>query len=215
MIKLKEYSNSLENTLINTNLQKISVDLTEFTLDQLVDEGVLEGIPIIRSIYQVGKTAIRIRDMLFLKKIIYFLAEIKEVPKEKRKQMVDVINSSEKYRTKVGEKLLFIIDRCEDHEKAAIIAKLFKAFINEKIDYNDFLRLANIIDRIMIEDLDWFLNNEIEREFFFEDLDDFIVTGLFTFTLEDQRDRDRSLPSKYELQVSVSNIGSKLREVLK
>lgn len=138
MIELKEYSNSFEKTLKNTDLQNVSIDLAEVAIDQLIDDGVFKDIPILGTIYGVGKAALQIREILFLKKIIYFLTEIKDVPPYKREQMVETINTSEKFRTKVGEKLLFIIDRCEDYEKAQIIAKLFKAFINETIDYNDF-----------------------------------------------------------------------------
>ena len=214
MIELKEYSNSFEKTLKNTDLQNVSIDLAEVAIDQLIDDGVFKDIPILGTIYGVGKAALQIREILFLKKIIYFLTEIKDVPPYKREQMVETINTSEKFRTKVGEKLLFIIDRCEDYEKAQIIAKLFKAFINETIDYNDFLRSSSIVDRIMIEDLYWFVNHEVEGEMFYE-LDDLISTGLLTFTVEDQSDRDLKLPSKYELRAYVSDIGSKIRKVLK
>jgi hypothetical protein len=211
---LKEYSNSFEKTLKNTDLQNVSIDLAEVAIDQLINDGVFKDIPILGTIYGVGKAALQIREILFLKKIIYFLTEIKDVPPYKREQMVETINTSEKFRTKVGEKLLFIIDRCEDYEKAQIIAKLFKAFINETIDYNDFLRSSSIVDRIMIEDLYWFVNHEVEGEMFYE-LDDLISTGLLTFTVEDQSDRDLKLPSKYELRAYVSDIGSKIRKVLK
>lgn len=66
----------------------------------------------------------------------------------------------------------------------------------------------------MIEDLYWFVNHEVEGEMFYE-LDDLISTGLLTFTVEDQSDRDLKLPSKYELRAYVSDIGSKIRKVLK
>ncbi len=209
MIELKKYSNSLEKTLKNTDLQNVSIGLAEVAMDQLIDNGVLKEIPILGSIYGIGKATLQIREILFLKKIIYFLTEIKDIPPFKREQMVEKINSSDKFRTKVGEKLLFIIDRCEDHEKSQIIAKLFKAFINNTIDYSDFLRSSSIVDRIMIEDLNWFVNHEVEAENFY-DLDGLISTGLLAFSVEDQSDRDLKLPSKYELRAYVSDIGSKI-----
>ena len=214
LIKLNEYSNSLEETLKNADLQNVGIGLAEVAVDQVIDNGVLKEIPILGSIYGFGKAALKIREILFLKKMIYFLSEIKDIPPYKRKQMVEKINTSEKFRAKVGEKLLFIIDRCDDHEKSKIIAKLFKAFINETIDYNDFLRSSSIIDRIMVEDLYWFLDQDIEG-LMLNELDDIISTGLFTFMVEDQRDRDLKLPSRYELRAYVSDIGSKIRKVLK
>ena len=97
MIELKEYSNSFEKTLKNTDLQNVSIDLAEVAIDQLIDDGVFKDIPILGTIYGVGKAALQIREILFLKKIIYFLTEIKDVPPYKREQMVETINTSEKF----------------------------------------------------------------------------------------------------------------------
>ena len=47
--------------------------------------------------------------------------EIKNISATKRRDMINKIDNSGKFRTKVGEKLLYIIDKCEDHEKSQII----------------------------------------------------------------------------------------------
>ena len=214
MAELKDYSNSLEDTLKDSDLQNVSIGLAEVVLDNLVDNEIVKEIPIIGSVVGFGKVALGIRERIFLKKIIYFISELKNIPPVKRKKVIDKINNSGKFRTKVGEKLLFIIDRCEDHDKSQLIARMFAAFINEKISYEDFSKSANIIDRIMLEDLAWFINQHYD-DFVFEEVGELINVGLVDFDIRDQRELDLKLPSKYELSAHTTDIGCKIRDVLR
>lgn len=157
MPELNQLSNSLEKTLKDSDLQNVTTGLAEVVIDSLMQDGIAKDIPIIGTIVGVGRAALGIRERLFLKKIIFFISELHDIPANKRHAMVDHINKSDQYRTKVGEKLLYIIDKCEDHEKSQVIARLFKAFIQEKLSYNEFLRSASIVDRTMLEDLKWFI----------------------------------------------------------
>ncbi|MBS4068029.1 MAG: hypothetical protein KGZ62_05475, partial [Sulfurimonas sp.] len=77
--------------------------------------------------------------------------------------MIDKIDNSKEFRTRVGEKLLYIIDRCEDHEKTQIVARLFAAFIHDRITYQDFLQASSIVERIMLDDLRYFLKHDLDR----------------------------------------------------
>jgi len=214
MTELKDYSKSLEETLKDSNLQNISVGLAETVLDSLVENGIVKDIPIIGSVVGIGKVALGVRERIFLKKIIYFISELKSIPAKKRKQIVDNINNSGRFRTKVGEKLLFIIDRCEDYEKSQLIARMFAAFINQKISYGEFLRSASIIDRIILEDLIWFINQSFD-DFMFEEAGELINVGLVNFDIRDQQELDFKLPSKYELSANTTDIGYKIKEILK
>jgi len=129
MTELKELAKSLDKTIKHTDLQNVTVDLSEVLIDSLIDDGIAKDIPIIGTIVGLGKATLGIRDSLFLKKVIYFISEIKNIPANTRNQMIDKIDSSKEYKIKVGEKLLYIIDKCEDHQKSSIIARLFVGFI--------------------------------------------------------------------------------------
>lgn len=214
MPELREYSNSLEKTLKDSDLQSVTVGLAEVFLDNLIDEGIVNDIPIIGTVVGLGKVTLGIKERLFLKKIIYFISELRSIPPNKRKQMVDKIDSSGAFRTRVGEKLLYILDSCEDHEKAQIVARLFAAFITQELSYQEFLRSSSIIERTMLEDLNWFINYEYD-DFGIEEAGDLINTGLFSLAIEDPRDRDLKAPRGYELRVYLNEIGVKMREILK
>jgi hypothetical protein len=212
--ELSEYSNSLEKTIKDTDLQNVSIGLSEVFLDELMDNGIVKDIPIIGTVVGLGKATLGIKERLFLKKIIYFISELKNIPPDKRRRMIDKIDSSGKFRTKVGEKLLFIIDSCEDHEKAQVIARLFASFISQKLSYQEFLRSSCIVERTMLEDLNWFVDYEYD-DFMFEEVGDLINSGLFSLEIVDPHDYDHKVPRGLELRVYLNEIGKKIRDVLK
>lgn len=168
MTEIKDLSNAFSETIKDTNLKDISVDISEILVDNLLEDGILKDIPIIGTILKLGKFSLNLKDHLFIKKIIYFISELKEVSPKKRNEIISKIDNSEEYRTKIGEKLLFIIDKCEDRIESEYVAKFFKAFLNEEIYYSDFLRCTYILQNIFIEDFEYFINHNPPEKKSFE-----------------------------------------------
>ena len=164
MNNLQDLSNSLDETIKDSNLTEINIELSEVLLDSFMEDGIAKDIPIIGTILKLGKFSMSLKEHLFLKKIIYFISNLKEIPAKKRNEMVSKIDDSKTQRIKVGEKLIYIIDKCEDHISTEYVAKFFKAFLLEKISYSEFLRCTSIIQNIFIEDFEYFISNEnLER----------------------------------------------------
>lgn len=148
---------SFNQSLVNTSLSDATIDLAESSIDKLIDNEVVKNIPIAKTLIGAMQAGANIRDRLFLKKIMAFLQNLDDVDVETRRKMINEINDSQKYRLEVGEKLLYIIDNCNDHEISEIIAKLFVAFLYEDISYNEFIIAAEIASRLTINDIEWFL----------------------------------------------------------
>lgn len=163
MCNIKQCSDALTTSLIDSDLSGIPADLLETSIDQYLDEGVLQDIPIVKTFMGLIKTGRNIKDKLFLKKIITFLQNLQDVDVKKRQEMIEEIDGSSQYQLKVGEKLLYILDHCEDYEKASYIAKLFKCFINEQIDYFHFNILVDLINNMPTVILRHFLAVDIDR----------------------------------------------------
>lgn len=136
--EINKLSNSLEETLKDSDLQNVTADLADSISEALLNDGFIKEVPIISTIVGLTKAAISLNDRLLIKKLIYFISELNGINQEKRNKLISEIDSSEKQKIKVGEKLLYIIDKCEDHYSAKYIAILFKAFLDEKIDYSQF-----------------------------------------------------------------------------
>jgi hypothetical protein len=168
------------NSIVIEESGNLSKDFLELGIDSLIDDGVLKDIPIVGSLFSITKLTIAIKDKILLKKISYFLFELNSISENKRLEFIDKLQNDESYGEKVGEKLLLIIDKINDYSKSKFIGKLFAATIKEKIDYNTFLKLSNIIDRCFCNDLYKLkLINELKYDEYNEDdIDEFYNLGL-------------------------------------
>jgi hypothetical protein len=90
---------------------------------------------------------------IFEKKILRFLIELEKVLLEKRVGFVSKLNADSKHAREVGEKLLILIERIDDLDKPALLARVFAAYLEQEIDYELFIRLASVIDRALVSDI--------------------------------------------------------------
>ena len=223
---MDQISSSLYETIISYELKDLSVDIAEVFTDEFLEEGIIKELPIIKTIHSIYKTGISIKDKLFIKKLLYFLKEFKNVDLKKRTELINKIDHSETYKTKVGEKLLLIIDRVDEYEKAEIIGKLFKAFLNEILDYDLFIRCSKIVENVVPDDLKSFIKVDVEK-YELVDISDYISWGVLEFKpfnleiiqrqnydyREDQEKWYELNDAKIECELSF--IGKKLKEALK
>ena len=225
-------SNSFEKTLKDSDLQSVGGNLSELIIDSVIEDGVLKDIPIVSTIIGLSNIGMKISDRILLNKIISFLIELKNIPISKREEMVNKIDKSKKYEIKVGEKILLIIDRCNDYENSKFVAKLFSAYIMEKIDYADFLRGANIIQSVEINDFKKFLKlekNKFQYSFTnrdnlnYEDVKYLLHVGIFESHTEEitvrEQDDWKLADQPYvveggDLTYDITELGKKIYEVL-
>lgn len=139
--------------LINSDFGKISKDILEIPLDSFIENETLKKIPIfgtIVNLYNLGST---INDKIFANKLIHFLKELEGINPDIIQREIQYIDDSKEYKHKVGEKILEIINRIDSEEKPKIIGRLFKNFLLKNINYKEFLKLSDIIEKIFYYDL--------------------------------------------------------------
>ena len=85
---------SFDETIVASDLSGISADLLEKSIDALMEDGILQFIPIVRTIAGAIKTAGNIQDRLFLNKILSFLFHLKDVDSRQRQKMINDIDRS-------------------------------------------------------------------------------------------------------------------------
>ena len=160
---MSEIEKSITETIKTSNLSELTIDYAEVFTDSVLKDGILKDIPIVNSIVGVGKIGFAINDYLFLKKILSFLVNIKDVHQSQREKLLLKIENSEKYQKNVGEAILLIINKIDDLEKPKIIGKIFSFFLNGEIDYETFLRLSQSIEKVFLPDL----SKLIQMEFYY------------------------------------------------
>ncbi|ELA9714082.1 TPA: hypothetical protein KD131_004660 [Vibrio parahaemolyticus] len=214
-------SKSLEDSLKKDDLSNLAVNIGEVGIDAILDNGVLRDIPILSSIVGGINAIGSVRDALFTKKLVSFLSELSDIPVEQRRSMIDSIDNSDDYKVKVGEKLIYIIEKAEDHYTSKVIAIFFSEFLVGEITYNQFLKISRIIDSMFIGDFLEFASESSEPIDFDSD-NTFINTGLVDVYFEPVIVKDSNYYDDCEKYVTsggaslyVIPIGELVRSILK
>ncbi len=202
----------LTETIKDANFQDVIMDLGETAIDTIFDDGVLKEIPILGSVLGLARATMTIQDKLFTKKLLTFLLQLQNTDTKSRKEQINKIDNDPNYKTKVGEKILHIIDKCEDSEKAAYIGKLFQCYIEEKLHYEDFLRASKCIELTFLYDLKRFIKekwNNMEME----EAGDLVGSGLMTAIYTPGEQTWGNVGSG-TLKVKASGIGKLIQDLL-
>ncbi|MBD2385414.1 hypothetical protein [Cylindrospermum sp. FACHB-282] len=155
----KKASNNIGQSLIESlgisQLSDITTELSDIALDALFNqnEGFVKEIPIFGWVIKTYGAVVNVRDRMFLKKVADFLYGTRSLSEKEREKFKDKISTDPELSKKVGESLLLLLDRHEDFEKSLILGKIFAGYMKGSIDYVTFSKLANVIDRAFISDL--------------------------------------------------------------
>ena len=105
-----------------------------------------------------------------------FLKETEKIEQEKKEKFKRKIESNRKYGNKVGEHLVIILDRYDHLTKAVYLAKVFSAYLDENITYEDLLRLSFSIEKAFISDLN---NLKLYYDKNLEEVEDYKLQNLY------------------------------------
>jgi hypothetical protein len=147
-----QLSNSLIETIKNSELKKNVGDLLEVGIDSFLNEGILKEIPGISLLNGFWKTVIAIRDYRFLNKLLLFLDESAKLPLEKRLELIENLEDNE-FQKEAGEKLIAIIDNLETSSKSILLGKLICLFGIKIIDKEEFWRISFVIEKLPMNDI--------------------------------------------------------------
>jgi len=144
---------SLEKSIFSQEGKDLAVDYSEIALDKILDSDLLNEIPIIKSVLGLYKIGLGIRERHLVKKIAKFLFQLQDIPQVEKDKFLSSLATNAKMKDEVLEKLILLLERLDDTEKAMIVGNLFKATINGNVNIDDFQKLCSIIDRGYIRDL--------------------------------------------------------------
>lgn len=141
--------NSLQENVANT-----VGELAEVGLDCVLEDGVLRDIPIVSSAISLYKIGSSIKERHNIKKLIAFLNAINKgiVDEEKRIEYQKKFQSNEKFRNQEIEYILVLIDRYISMDKPEMLAKLYLAYLDGTIIWEEFTMYAEVIDRFLLLD---------------------------------------------------------------
>lgn len=112
----------------------------------IVFDETLDGISFFKSV----KAMASIPNQLFFNKVERFLVGLDSVDDKQRRSF---FAKNEKKLIENFETTLNLINKVEDRRKVDYLSKLFSAFIEESIGYNEYLRLASLVANTPSTDL--------------------------------------------------------------
>jgi len=106
---------SIELKLIDdvsiSEIAKISTDISEITLDSIMEDGILKDFPFISTVVSIIKTTQNVRERIYAKKILLFLNSSNKGDSEKRIAFIQKLNKNPSEKQKVGETLMLILEK--------------------------------------------------------------------------------------------------------
>ena len=147
---IPEFNDSL---IINST--DIIGDYLELGIDSILENEILKEIPIFKSLLSVGKISKNIRERNCLKNLAIFINELNSgnIDTEKLRLHQEELKRNSKKAEKELGRVLIILDQTIDNIKASILGKLYKAYINQVVNWDMFIEFSEITNRLYINDL--------------------------------------------------------------
>jgi hypothetical protein len=194
---------------------EIGADILEVAADQLLSDGILKDIPVFGTAVKLAGIGKTINDRIFLAKVHKFIFALPKIDQNQRRMFAHNMSVDEKLRQKLGETIILILDRFEDLEKPEILAKIFAALINEKINLEQFRRLANAVDLAFVDDLKKFSamtqHTYMERDEFYYGL---LRTGLIDTNTASSYEIKQAAMFSRDPEFRFSNVGSLFHKIM-
>lgn len=158
--------NSLRITIERSELTDALIEAGDLSLERIVE--VADNIPVLKWVIAAGKTALSIRDYLFVQKLAAFLADLKALSPGDRASLIERLDQEPAFANRATEALITVLDRVDSTLKAKWLAKALRAYATEQITARELMRLNAVIERVLVCDIEGivaiFEKQEIQRE---------------------------------------------------
>lgn len=153
-------SSKQDNTVLD-NLSDALSELSEIELDSLLNNEIVKEIPIISTAVHICRAVNGIRERAYIKKLARFIQAVNNgmTSKKQIEYFQSKVTGNKKNRDKEIGYLLIIIDRFLDEHKPEMLAKLYLAYIDERITWDELTIMSEIIDRFLPGDYDLLKSN--------------------------------------------------------
>lgn len=131
------------------------LDIREVGIDSLLDEGLFKDIPIVGLVMGVGKTAQNIHDRNLLKQTLKFIQTFNEktIIEDKLQKYKKKIEQDPKRAEEELGRVLIILNNTVEIKKSELLGKIFRAYVDERIVWEQFGELSEAISRLFISDI--------------------------------------------------------------
>ena len=141
---------------IYDNVLNVGTDIAEISIDALMEDGIVKDIPVIGTIYKIGKTVTAVKDIVSTKRTLVFAQQVqhqnigKDVLQKHKEKLID----DPKKFNKELEVILDYLEKQTGYLKAKILGKFYYLYLSNRCKWSDFGLLADITSSVSIYDFD-------------------------------------------------------------
>lgn len=143
---------AMEHTLALPSLGDALTDAADHALKWQLDNPVVQQIPVLKSVFDIAKVGMDIQQLLFSKRVVAFLGELKDTSTTQRQAFI-AKHANDKGHRKLGETIISLLARAENAEKARLMGLITAAAIQGSVALDKAMRLCAMVDRAYLEDL--------------------------------------------------------------
>lgn len=156
---------AFENSLF-MNFSEPGFDLLEDTLDSLINNEAVESIPIVKTVMGLCKTGAAIHERNLMRQTIAFLLGLKNgsLTEEQIAVYRKKVYKNQKRTLQELERILIVLNQQIDVQHSQILGLFYRAYIDQKIDWNTFCELDEINRRMFTSDYDVLFNFKLFKE---------------------------------------------------
>lgn len=143
-------------TVIFDSVLETGIDLAEVSIDLLCEDSILRDIPILGTVFKLGKAVFSISRRMYIKKILIFAQEMQKgnVDKEILQKHKERLLADPKLYNSELETIVEYINRQVGYEKSKYYARTYMLYLNQEIKYEEFILFFEIIDQMFLTDID-------------------------------------------------------------
>ena len=148
-----DLTESLGETILN-NQAEIAIDWATFTVDKILESKEMLQIPIVNTIVGIYKISKSLFDFQKFEFIVEFLNGLNNntISKEKLSQMKELYTNNNVRFKEDMKRLVVILSNSIEKEQSRCLGKIFRAMINQDINYQQYLELSNLNMQLTLSD---------------------------------------------------------------
>lgn len=146
---------AFQDSLFDPSLRDVCVDIAELGIDSLLDDGVFRSIPIAGLLLGIGETAQNVHDRNLLRQTVGFINAFHAgtISAEKKEAYRARLLGNEKFAEAELGRVLILLDSYVDVRKSALLGKFYGAYVDERIPWETFCELADVVSRVFMADI--------------------------------------------------------------
>ena len=146
---------SFKKSIFDPSLKDAVVDMAEIGLDRVLDNDILQAIPVLRTLVGIGKAYQSIRDRNAMKQTATFIMALREqnIPQNKLDEHKRKLDFDPTFAEEELGRVLVILDATHDIEKSKLLAKIYRAYIENLFDWDRFCELSDLVSRLFVSDI--------------------------------------------------------------